>query len=162
MFDDLLDANREYQKTFALRGLPGRAKKSLAVVTCMDSRIEPLAMLGLAPGDAKIFRNAGARVTDDVLRSVVLAVHLLDVRRICIVQHTDCAMTKYTDPELRALLHERTGEDTDGWTFRTLDDQHAALVADVATIEACPLIPDDVVVAGFVYDVESGSLTPVG
>jgi carbonic anhydrase len=86
---------------------------------------------------------------------------MLDVRRICIVQHTDCAMTKHTDAELRELLHERTGEDTDGWTFRTLDDQRAALLADVATIETCPLIPDDVTVAGFVYDVDTGALERV-
>lgn len=161
MFDDLLDANRAYQTTFALRGLTGRADKGLAVVTCMDSRIEPLAMLGLAPGDAKILRNAGARVTDDVLRSLVLAVHLLDVRRICVVQHTDCAGTKLTDAELRELLHERTGEDTEGWSFRTVDDQRAAARADVETIRSCPLVPDDVAVAGFVYDVDTGALEPI-
>jgi carbonic anhydrase len=158
MFDDLLDANRRYQASFSLGGLPGRAKRGLAVVTCMDSRIEPLAMLGLEPGDAKIFRNAGARVTDDVLRSVVLAVHLLDVQRVCVVQHTDCAMTKYTDPELRDLVHERTGQDTSSWSFRTLDDQRVALRADVETIRTCPLIPDTVTVAGFVYDVDTGAL----
>jgi len=161
MFDDLLEANRRYQQSFSLQGLPGQAKKGLAVVTCMDSRIEPLAMLGLAPGDAKIFRNAGARVTDDVLRSVVLAVHLLDVRRVCVVQHTDCAMTKYTDDELRVLVGERAGADASSWTFRTLGDQHQALRADVETIRSCPLVPDTVTVAGFVYDVDSGALVPV-
>ena len=111
MFDDLLDANRRYQASFSLQGLEPRARRGLAVVTCMDSRIEPLAMLGLEPGDAKIFRNAGARVTEDVLRSLVLAVHLLGVDRICVVQHTSYAMTKYSDTEFAAVVTERAGAD---------------------------------------------------
>jgi carbonic anhydrase len=160
MFDDLLEGNRRYQETFGLAGLRGRAARGVAIVTCMDSRIEPLAMLGLQPGDAKILRNAGARVTDDVLRSVVLAVHLLGVDRVCVIQHTDCAMAKYTDGELRDLVHERTGEDTSAWSFCTLDDQRSALLADVQTIRDCPLVPATVTVAGFVYDVGSGALLP--
>ena len=78
-FDDVLTANVEYSRTFADAGTPGKAARGLALVTCMDSRISPLEMLGLLPGDAKILRNAGARVTDDVLRTLVLAVHLLEV-----------------------------------------------------------------------------------
>jgi len=88
-FSDLLDANEAYAARFDLAGLPASPARELAIVTCIDSRIEPLAMLGLAPGDAKILRNAGARVTDDVLRSLVLAVNLLGVDRIAIVAHTE-------------------------------------------------------------------------
>jgi len=83
-FADVLAANETYANGFSLRGLQARAAKGLAVLTCIDSRIEPLAMLGLRPGDAKILRNAGARVTDDALRSLVLAVNLLAVTRICV------------------------------------------------------------------------------
>jgi carbonic anhydrase len=161
MFDDLLDANRRYQESFSLGGLQPTAKRGLAVVTCMDSRIEPLAMLGIRPGDAKIFRNAGARVTDDVLRSLVLAVHLLGVDRICLVQHTGCAMTKYTESELREVVSERAGADASGWEFATIADQHQVLHDDLARIRSCELIPAQVTLGGFIYDVDSGGLAPV-
>jgi carbonic anhydrase len=158
MFDDLLDANQHYQSSFSLAGLEPRARRGLAVITCMDSRIEPLAMLGLEPGDAKIFRNAGARVTDDVLRSIVLAIHLLGVDRICVVQHTECAMTKYSDDELRTLVGEGAGADASAWEFAAIRDQRDTLRADLARLRACPLVPDKVALGGFVYDVETGAL----
>src|SRR6476469_5460103 len=104
MFDDLLAANARYRAHFHDTGMAGIAAKGLAVVTCIDSRIDPLAMLGLQAGDAKIIRNAGARVTDDALRSLVLATNLLGVTRICVVQHTECAMVGQTDEELRERL----------------------------------------------------------
>ena len=91
-FDDVLAANREYAPPSLDEGGPGQAAKGLAVLTCMDSRIEPLATLGLQRGDAKIMRNAGARVTDDVLRTLVLANALLNVERVLVMAHTDCAM----------------------------------------------------------------------
>ena len=162
MFDDLLDANRRYQDSFSLRGLAPSARRGLAVVTCMDSRIEPLAMLGLEPGDAKIFRNAGARVTEDVLRSLVLAVHLLGVNRICVVQHTGCAMTRYSDVEFRALVTERAGADASHWDFEVIDDQRQVLADDLDRIRACPLIPDQLTLGGFVYDVDTGALEALG
>jgi carbonic anhydrase len=161
MFDDLLDANRRYQSSFSLAGLEPRARRGLAVITCMDSRIEPLAMLGLEPGDAKIFRNAGARVTEDVLRSIVLAIHLLGVDRICVVQHTECAMTKYSDAELRTLVGERADADASGWEFAAITDQRGALRADLDRIRTCPLVPGEVSLGGFVYDVETGALDPL-
>src|SRR5690349_12872769 len=104
MFEDLLAANRRYASKFHDPGVSGKAARHLAVLTCIDSRIDPLAMLGLIPGDAKIIRNAGARVTDDALRSLVLAVNLLDVDRICVVQHTDCAMARSSDDEIREKI----------------------------------------------------------
>src|SRR5215204_3805186 len=111
MFDDLLAANRRYQTEFHDPGVPGKAAKRLAVLTCIDSRIDPLAMLGLRPGDAKIIRNAGARVTDDALRSLVIATTLLDVNRVCVVHHTDCAMVGLTDDDLRARIRDASGVD---------------------------------------------------
>jgi carbonic anhydrase len=158
-FADLIAANAEYQQGFALTGLRPEAAKHLAVLTCIDSRIEPLAMLGLAPGDAKIVRNAGARVTDDALRSLVVSIHFLEVERIAVVAHTRCKMTEADDDELRAAIAQRTGASTDGWVFHSVTDQRAALEQDLATLRTCPLIPASIVIGGFVYDVDSGALT---
>src|SRR6476660_5702392 len=123
MFDDLLEANRRYRTEFHDSGVAGVAAKGLAVLTCIDSRIDPLAMLGLHAGDAKIIRNAGARVTTDALRSVVLAANLLGVTRVCVVQHTECAMVGTTDSELRARIESLRGVDAGGWDFLTSVDQ---------------------------------------
>ena len=159
-FDDLLNANRRYQQQFIDSGMRGRAARGLAVITCIDSRIDPLAMLGLTPGDAKIIRNAGARITDDALRSLVLAVNLLGVERVCVVAHTDCAMAGSTDEQVQGRVSEASGADASGWTVLATTDQHRTLRDDIARIRACELLPDDLVVGGFVFDVHSGSLTP--
>lgn len=161
MFDDLLEANRRYRDHFHDSGVAGKAARGLAVVTCIDSRIDPLAMLGLRPGDAKIIRNAGARVTDDALRSLVLAANLLDVVRVCVVQHTECAMVGPTEDELRATIGAARGVDASDWDFLTSSDQVATLHADIARIEACPLLPPELEVAGFIFDVHSGELVAV-
>lgn len=161
MFDDLLDANRRYRTEFHDSGVAGKAARGLAVLTCIDSRIDPLAMLGLRPGDAKIIRNAGARVTDDALRSLVLAANLLDVDRVCVVQHTECAMVGPTEDELRATIGAARGVDASGWDFLTSSDQVATLHADIARIEACPLLPPGLEVGGFIFDVHSGELIAV-
>lgn len=160
MFDDLLGANERYRREFHDSGVAGKAAKGLAVVTCIDSRIDPLAMLGLRAGDAKIIRNAGARVTDDALRSLVLAVNLLGVNRVCVVQHTDCAMVGSTDDEVRAKVTAASGADAAGWEFLAFTDQHATLHDDLERIRSCPLLPTDLTVAGFVFDVRTGALIP--
>src|SRR5947207_10618423 len=102
IFDDPLAPNRRYRTEFHDSGVAGTAAKGLAVLTCIDSRVDPLALLGLRAGDAKIIRNAGARVTGDALRSLVIAANLLGVTRVCVVHHTDCAMFGPTDDEFRA------------------------------------------------------------
>lgn len=158
MFDDVLAANAVYQQSFSLGSVEASARRGLAVVTCIDSRIEPLSMLGLVPGDAKILRNAGARVTDDVLRSLALAVNFLGVHRICVVQHTDCAMANNTDTELRARLAAK-GLDADSYEFATIEDPDRVLEDDIERIQQHPLMPN-VVVAGFRYDVHTGRLEP--
>lgn len=162
MFDDLLDANRRYRTEFHDSGVAGTAAKGLAVLTCIDSRIDPLAMLGLRAGDAKIIRNAGARVTDDALRSLVLAANLLGVTRVCVVHHTECAMVGPTDDEMRARIGALRGVDATGWDFLVSTDQLATLHDDIARIEACPLLPSDLEVGAFVFDVHSGELVAVG
>jgi carbonic anhydrase len=157
-FEDLLAANRRFAETFALSGFDGVAHKGVAVVTCMDSRIDPLGMLGLSPGDAKIFRNPGGRVTAAALEALVLGVHLLNVNRILVVPHTRCAMASSTLEELRERVGESAGQDASWQSFGVVEDQEEALADDVRSVRAHPLIPDSVEVGGFIYDVDTGLL----
>ncbi|MBO3749048.1 carbonic anhydrase [Streptosporangiaceae bacterium NEAU-GS5] len=160
-FDDLLAANDEYARTFAHSDLTGRALRGLAVVTCMDSRIDPLGLLGLTAGDAKILRNAGARVTDDVLRTLVLAVYLLGVDRVLVMPHTDCRMSKSTDADVHELIADKYGVDTRSLEFHTVPDQDAALRHDLMRIRTSPFLPPGLRVGGALYDVHTGKLMPV-
>ena len=157
-FDDLLAANREFAATFDLAGFDGVAHAGVAVVTCMDSRIDPLRMLGLRPGDAKIFRNPGGRVTDQALEALVLAVHLLRVDRVLVVPHTRCAVATSTEPELRERVAASAGTDVTWQRFHVVEDQVATLGEDVHRVRSHPLVPERVAVGGFVYDVDSGLL----
>ena len=157
-FDDVLSANADYAASFHKLELQGRAARGLGVVTCMDSRIDPLGMLGLSKGDAKILRNAGARVTPDVLRTLVLATHLLDVRRVMIVAHTDCRMSKVTDEQVHAEIMRTAGLDTRSLDFNTISDQRATLIEDVQRIRSFPYLPKDLTVIGCIYDLETGAL----
>ena len=158
-FEDLLAANRRFAETFALSGFDGIAHAGVAVVTCMDSRIDPLRMLGLEAGDAKIFRNPGGRVTPQALEALVLGAHLLNVRRILVVPHTRCAMASSTLDELRAKVGDSAGQDASWQPFGVVEDQDGALEDDVRKIRAHPLIPDSVEVGGFMYDVDTGLLS---
>ena len=159
-FADVQQANREHAATFTPVAGSGKAARALAVLTCMDSRIDPLAMLGLRPGDAKILRNAGARVTDDVLRTLVLAVHLLGVTRVMVVAHTGCRMAGCTEDDVHALITGAGGPDTSSLSFLTSVDQEAALHTDVNRITAWPYLPG-LAVGGFVYDLGTGALRRV-
>jgi len=157
-FGDVLAANAAYVENFALTGLPPRAAQGLAVLTCMDSRIEPLAMLGLAPGDAKVLRNAGARVTDDVLRTLVLARYLLGVERVMVVVHTRCRMVGGSEQEVHAAVRAAGGPDTRSVSFLVATDQEEALRTDVQRIRSYPYLVDTVT-GGFRYDVDSGQVS---
>lgn len=157
-FDDVLAANKTWAADFADPGLAGRAARGLAVVTCMDSRIEPLRMLGLEPGDVKVLRNAGARVTADVLRTLVLATHLLGVDRVMVVAHTNCKMASATDEQVHATIQESSGVDTRSLDFQTIPDQRAVLAEDVQRVRSFPYLPAGVSVLGCVYDVHTGQL----
>ena len=157
-FDDLLAANEDYAARYSSGDLPGKAAKGLAVVTCMDSRIDPLQMLGLSTGDAKILRNPGGQVTDDVLGALVLAVHLLGVERVMVVPHTDCRMTKVNDEQAHEAIRDVAGVDTRSLEFHTIADQRQRLSADVQKIRSSPYLPAGLAVMGAVYDVETGKL----
>jgi carbonic anhydrase len=116
-------------------------------------------MLGLAPGDAKIFRNPGGRVTPQALEALVLGVHLLNVQRILVVPHTKCAMASSSLDELRRRVGESAGQDASWQSFGVVEDQEAALADDVRMIRSHPLIPESVEVGGFLYDVDTGLLS---
>ena len=159
-FDDVLAANELYARDFDRGGLEPVAARGLAILTCMDSRIDPLRMLGLSAGDAKILRNAGARVTEDVLRTLVLATHLLGVERVLVVPHTRCRMAQTTEDEIHAVILEH-GVDTRSLEFRTDPDQASALRTDLRRIRSYPLLPAGLLVGGALYDVATGRLTPL-
>lgn len=164
-FADVWEANAAFAADFTLSGLSGIAAAGLALVTCMDTRIDPLAVLGARPGDAKIIRTAGARVTDDVLRSLVLATNLLGARRVLVVAHTDCGLVG-SDDEVRAKVATSLGRPADdpavaAYVPHAIAEPSAALVADAALIRGHPLVPDEVVVGAAVYDVATGRLEPV-
>jgi carbonic anhydrase len=160
-FDDLFAANARFAAAFQDAGLPARAARGLAVVTCMDSRIDPFRILGIGPGDAKILRNAGARVTDDVLRTLVLAVYLLGVERVLVMPHTRCRMAEADEQAIHRLIRDEHGVDTRSLKFGTDPDQVAALRNDLVKVHASPWLPNDLVVGGALFDVDTGRLLPV-
>jgi carbonic anhydrase len=157
-FGDLLTANRAFAGRFDLAGFDGIARAGLGIVTCMDSRIDPLRMVGLRHGDAKIVRNPGGRVTEQALEALILGVHLLGVSRIMVVPHTRCAVASYTEAELRERVAAASGHDVSDYRFNVVDDQQTALQQDVARVREHPLMPPDLAVGGMIYDVDTGLL----
>jgi carbonic anhydrase len=153
-----LSRNEAYADDFRLGGLKPHAARGLAVLTCIDSRIEPLTMLGLAPGDAKILRNAGARVTNDVLRTLVLASHLLGVERLMVIGHTNCRMAAGTEDDIHAAVRDAGGPDTRSLTFLVTDDIARTVCEDVERVKAWPYLTQ-LEVGGFLYDVGTGRLS---
>ncbi|MEY2403866.1 MAG: carbonic anhydrase [Acidimicrobiaceae bacterium] len=151
--ESLLDANKGYAAARAnvADRSPGRR---LAVVTCMDARIDVFAVLGLHLGEALVIRNAGGRVTDDVLRSLALSCHVLGVDTVVVMQHTQCGLAGVSDEELQEL----TGADLG---FFPIDDHAAALREDIELLTTRTYLEPLQVIAGFVYDVESGEIDDV-
>ena len=160
-FEDILSANAQFANGFQHSQLTGTALRGLAIVTCMDSRISPLAALGMQAGDAKILRNAGARVTDDVLRTLVLASYLLGVNRVLVMPHTDCRMASGTEEQIHATILERSGIDTRSVEIRTVSDQISALKSDLVRIAQFPLLPKNIEVVGAIYNVKTGELKKI-
>ena len=154
-FDDLLAANRRYA-TSAPRNFDGYAHAGVAVVTCMDSRLQPLEMVGMMLGEAKILRTPGGHVTADALAGCVLAVHLLQVNRILVVAHTRCAMAAGDNESLYRKIADKTGADASGLDFDADPDQVGRLRADVELLRGHPLIAGRAEIGGFRYDVDTG------
>lgn len=159
-FDDLLKANRRYA-TSAPRNFDGYAHAGVAVVTCMDSRLQPLEMLGLMLGEAKILRTPGGHVTEDALNGCILGVHLLRVDRILVIAHTRCAMAACDDAEMRRRVAEASGRDASALTVGATPDQEGKLRADVKLLREHPLIEGKAKIGGFLYDVDTGLLSQV-
>lgn len=157
-FADLISANEHYAQGFKYSELSGSAAKGLAIITCMDSRINPLSVVGVRSGDAKILRNAGARVTEDVLRTLVLATYLLNVDRILVMPHTDCRMAQSDESTLHDEIQKQHNVDTRSIEFKVTKDQENALKADIESIRIYPLLREGVSVIGAIYDVKTGKI----
>ncbi len=160
-FDDLLAHNREFASSFDLQGFDGVAKAGVAMVTCMDSRIDPLGMIGLVPGDAKILRNPGGRATERTLVALVLGVNLLSVNRVLLVQHTRCAMASKSERELLMDISAAAGVDASWLDLGAIEQQRLSIIEDVHRVRSHPLIGDRAQVGGFLYNVDSGLLEQV-
>ncbi len=157
-FEDLLAANRTYASHFPHQGFDGIARKGVLMVTCMDSRIDPLDMIGLGHGDAKILRTPGGVIDPAALTGCILGVNLLQVDRILLVPHTKCAMASGTDDDLRKMIEERHGLDTTWLDFGASPDQLQRLRSDFDKVSKHPLIRGRAEVGGFMFDVDTGAL----
>lgn len=160
-FDDLLESNRQYAEHFPYAGYAGVARKGVLMITCMDSRIDPIDVVGLGHGDAKVLRSPGGIVSEPMLTGCIVGVHLLGVERIMVMQHTKCAMASGTDADVCASIAERSGLDATWVRFGASPQQLPRLEADVALLRSHPLLKDRVEVGGFMYDVDTGLLKQV-
>jgi len=157
--DDLLANNAEYVASFT-GDLPLPPAKGLAVVACMDARLDVYGALGLAAGDAHVIRNAGGVVTDDVIRSLTISQRLLGTSEIVLVHHTDCGMLTFTDDSFRADVQRDTGIKPH-WSPEAFSDLEDDLRQSIARIKASPFVPNKDSVRGFIFDVRTGKLTEV-
>lgn len=158
--DRLLGNNASYAERYSGAGLPAAPAKGIAIVACMDARLETASVLGLQEGDAHVIRNAGGVVTDDVIRSLTISQRLLGTREIMLIQHTDCGMLKFTDADLTEEIHEETGV-RPPFAIGTFADLEANVRRSLARIEASPFLAHTDAVRGFVYEVETGRLREV-
>jgi carbonic anhydrase len=157
----LIDRNKEFVSRFRHGEAAGAPVQHLAVLTCMDARIHLTKALGLDIGDANIIRNAGGRASDDAIRSLVISTELLGANEIAVMHHTDCGMLKFTNDELRDKLSSERGVDASGVDFLPFPDVEQSVRDDVATIEASPLLADGIEVTGWIYDVKTGTISPL-
>jgi carbonic anhydrase len=159
--DELLKANEEYARTFDRGDLPLPPARKLAIVTCMDARIIPSRAFGLREGDAHVIRNAGGRARE-ALRSLVISQRLLGTNEIAVIHHTDCGMVTFTNSDLHAKVKQDLGADASNIDFLPFRDIEESVREDVGFLLSSPLIPGDVIIRGFVYDVQTGKLNEVG
>jgi len=163
--EELLQANQRQAERFTQGSLPMPPARHIAIVTCMDARVEPLSFLGLNLGDAHIIRNAGGRITPDALRSLVISEELLGTDTILVIHHTDCGMLTFGNEQLREKVGRDLGaaaqQAADRIDFLPFTDLAASVRADVETIKSSPLIPQNIPVFGLIYDVRTGKLETI-
>lgn len=159
--DEFREANDAYASNFQKGNLPMPPARHVAVLTCMDARLHPARFLGLAEGDAHVIRNAGGRASDDAIRSLVISEQLLGTNTVVVIHHTDCGMVTFNNDDLRAKIRQDLHANADSIDFLPFKDLEQSVRDDVATIKSSPLIPENIEVVGFVYDVKSGKLIPV-
>jgi carbonic anhydrase len=158
--DELLRNAEGYAETFERGELPMPPAKRIAVLACMDARVNPYGLLGLGEGDAHVIRNAGGVVTDDAIRSLAISQRLLGTEEIVLIHHTDCGMLTFKDDDFRRQVEQETGVKPP-WAAEAFDDLEQDVRQSIARIETSPFLPAKDKVRGFVYDVESGRLTEV-
>jgi carbonic anhydrase len=158
--DDLLNNNEAFAASFEGSGVPAAPARKIAVVTCMDARIDAHRILGLGPGDAHVIRNAGGVVTDDAIRSLAISQRLLGTEEILVIQHTDCGMLKFSGEEFKQEIEAETGL-RPTWAVEAFKDLDAEVRQSMARVRASPFVPHRGSVRGFVYDVSSGRLREV-
>jgi carbonic anhydrase len=158
--DTLLDHNAAYVSTFDKGDLPLPPARKLAVLACMDARLDPAKVLGLDEGDAHVIRNAGGVVSDDALRSLAISQNLLGTEEIVLIHHTDCGMLTFTDDEFADKLESETGQRPE-WRANAFEDLETNVKASIDKIRNSPFVPHTDRVRGFVYEVETGRLREV-
>ena len=159
--EEVAAANARFAASFSSGDLAAAPRRRFAIVTCMDARIDPAKVLGLAAGDANVIRNAGAIVTDDALRSLAISHWLLGTEEALVIGHTDCGMAKFTDEELRERVRSEAGSAADDVVFLAFSNVEETVREGVRRIESSPLLPASFHAAGFVYDVGTGRLQPL-
>lgn len=160
-FENFMKANQAYVDLHGAAHLPINPKTKVAIVTCMDSRLHVAQALGLALGDAHILRNAGGRVTDDMIRSLVISQQQLGTREIVVLHHTDCGAQTFKNEDFTAHLHKELGVDVSDQDFLPFTDVEESVREDMVLLRQSPLIPADVEISGAVYDVDTGRMTVV-
>ncbi|MDW8727001.1 carbonic anhydrase [Streptococcus suis] len=160
-FQNFMKANKAYVDLHGDYHLPLRPKTKVAIVTCMDSRLHVAQALGLALGDAHILRNAGGRVTEDMIRSLVISQQQLGTREIVVLHHTDCGAQTFTNEDFVVQLKRDLQVDVSGQDFLPFTDVEESVREDIALLKQSPLIPDDVEIFGAVYDVDTGRMIEV-
>lgn len=158
---ELLAANERYARDFTKGDLPSPPARRVAILTCMDARLDPAKFLGLQEGDAHVIRNAGGRASDDAIRSLIISHKLLGTREFIVIQHRDCGMLTFTNEQLRAQIQRDLHADASQIDFLPFDDLEESVRQDVATLRNSPLIPAEISVTGLIYDVRTGRLQEV-
>ena len=158
--DDLLRNNERFAQGFDKGDLPLPPARKIAVVACMDARLNPYPILGLQLGDAHVIRNAGGVITDDEIRSLAISQHLLGTEEIMLIHHTDCGMLTFSDQDFANKLEAETGQ-RPAWEARSFSDLDQDVRDSIQRIKDSPFVPRKDSVRGFVYEVETGTLREV-